>query len=163
MNNKSNKDTQNWEDRFYKLFGIVKKNHLDSIGEDILNDIKSFISTLITQAREEERIHLLKANDLLRSAYQIAKRENEKGCNKTNWKAFLKNCEKELDREHTLLLEVNAYGKTLTTLREDLVKEMGKCKASRDEQMSYKLGHNAMYDKALKAIDKVFKGIISNK
>lgn len=47
--------------------------------------------------------HLLNANDILRSTYQIAEREIKQKCNKTNWKPFIKKLEKELEGQHRIL------------------------------------------------------------
>jgi hypothetical protein len=46
---------------------------------------------------------LEKPNSLLRSAYQIAKREMAEGCNKTNWGAFYDQIGAELKREHEIM------------------------------------------------------------
>lgn len=42
---------------------------------------------------------LIKANELLRSTYQIALRKGQS----TNWSAFTKNIDKELKRQHKIL------------------------------------------------------------
>lgn len=43
------------------------------------------------------------SNSLLRSAFQIAKREIEEGCGHTNWKAFKDRVEEELKIQHLIM------------------------------------------------------------